>query len=165
MRFGVRYTSHLLKTGREPRSKSAFACAPCSCAPAGFGCGFVDAETTSPSPTSRSAHGDRPPPIRNAFVSTPTSEQMAAFAVGSQMHPQIAPGPLPLGLCRHRSQTCYRPASVLEIASTRSSSMTAARQSSSAPGRFAKCYLGEERWLESKTAVRRPIAIKRSSAA
>jgi serine/threonine protein kinase len=27
-------------------------------------------------------------------------------------------------------------------------------------GRFAKAYLGEERWLESKTAVRRPIAIK-----
>jgi len=27
-------------------------------------------------------------------------------------------------------------------------------------GRFAKAYLGEERWLESKTAFRRPVAIK-----
>src|SRR5215467_214856 len=27
-------------------------------------------------------------------------------------------------------------------------------------GRFAKCYLGEERWLESKTAFRRNVAIK-----
>jgi serine/threonine protein kinase len=27
-------------------------------------------------------------------------------------------------------------------------------------GRFAKCYLGEERWVESKTTLRRPVAIK-----
>ena len=27
-------------------------------------------------------------------------------------------------------------------------------------GRFAKAYLGEERWVESKTTLRRPIAIK-----
>src|SRR5690349_17357032 len=27
-------------------------------------------------------------------------------------------------------------------------------------GRFAKCYLGEERWSESKTAFRRNVAIK-----
>jgi len=27
-------------------------------------------------------------------------------------------------------------------------------------GRFAKAYLGEERWVESKTALRRPVAIK-----
>jgi serine/threonine protein kinase len=27
-------------------------------------------------------------------------------------------------------------------------------------GRFAKAYLGEERWVESKTTVRRPVAIK-----
>ena len=27
-------------------------------------------------------------------------------------------------------------------------------------GRFAKAYLGEERWLESKTAFRRAVAIK-----
>jgi serine/threonine protein kinase len=27
-------------------------------------------------------------------------------------------------------------------------------------GRFAKAYLGEERWLQSKTALRRPVAIK-----
>src|SRR6202000_1943326 len=27
-------------------------------------------------------------------------------------------------------------------------------------GRFAKAYLGEERWVESKTTLRRPVAIK-----
>ena len=27
-------------------------------------------------------------------------------------------------------------------------------------GRFAKCYLGEERWVESKTTLRRPVALK-----
>src|SRR3984885_11300898 len=27
-------------------------------------------------------------------------------------------------------------------------------------GRFAKAYLGEERWVESKTTMRRPVAIK-----
>src|SRR5262245_45630312 len=108
-----------------------------------------------------------PPPIapqgappRNEFddPQTPTASQGGAFAVGSQMHPQVAPGPV-----HGMPQAPIANPSAAYVLRNRVYAFVlddAGQAIELGSGRFAKCYLGEERWLESKTAVRRPIAIK-----
>jgi serine/threonine protein kinase len=100
-------------------------------------------------------------PPTEEFVELPTQELPSQFAIGSQMQPAIdqpttgsqfahpiAPTPGDLA--------CYV---------TRSRIIAFVVDESGHPielgaGRFAKAYLGEELWLESKTSLRRAVAIK-----
>jgi serine/threonine protein kinase len=98
---------------------------------------------------------------------------MSAFAVGSQMQPSIA-GPMHASGSQMHATIAPAPQYGLPQApAVHPNAAYVLRNRVYAfvldengqaielgSGRFAKCYLGEERWLESKTAVRRPIAIK-----
>ena len=88
-------------------------------------------------------------PPEEFVVEVPTDEAPVAFAFGSQMTPPVAPMMVQGNdsyVTRNRvwSFVVDETGEPIELGA----------------GRFAKAYLGEERWLESKTALRRPVAIK-----
>jgi serine/threonine protein kinase len=92
--------------------------------------------------------------VAPSFVEEPTSDHPQRMAIGSTTQPSInvnagtpAMGaPMSPYVARNRIYAFVvdEAGMPIELGS----------------GRFAKAYLGEERWIESKTAVRRPIAIK-----
>jgi serine/threonine protein kinase len=93
-----------------------------------------------------------PPQRPDDFAELRTTEAPSAFAIGSQLqpvlqHPQeVASGPAMPYVLRERTWQFVvdEHGQPIELGA----------------GRFAKAYLGEERWLQSKTALRRPAAIK-----
>jgi serine/threonine protein kinase len=96
---------------------------------------------------------------------SPTVERPSAFAIGSQLRPAVGtlpppppepPAPLPV-------LQPHVPSSATYVVRNRMWSFVVTDTGSPlelGSGRFAKAYLGEERWLESKTNLRRPVAIK-----
>jgi len=100
----------------------------------------------------------------------PTVERPSAFAIGSQLQPAItphtvvhaAPPPIPPKPSALGTIPPPIPATNYVVRNRMWSFVLddAGQPVELGSGRFAKAYLGEERWLESKTMVRRPVAIK-----
>ncbi|MBS2018353.1 MAG: protein kinase [Deltaproteobacteria bacterium] len=125
---------------------------------------------TPPPPTSM-MHNTAPPLSPNAqsglmpFAPPPASNpQPGPPPIPSAMVPAGAPqqGPQSLGLRADQAPREGRAAS-FHITRTRAYSFVLDARGQPielGSGRFAKAYLGEERWLESKTDYRKPIVIK-----
>ena len=121
---------------------------------------LIAPQSSMPPPSGVRPHNamHKPVPAMSAATSVPPTSHIPSMRPEAQSAPP-APSAPPRTSARPQSHT------VQGAHVVRSRAYAFALDANGQPvelgsGRFAKAYLGEERWLESKTAFRRPVAIK-----
>ena len=118
------------------------------------------AQPQPPSPLHQTQHDHQPHPPAPIHPPAQHHPPHAPPTLGHERQPPHGsqPPPMPTGAAQQQ-----RPAAATHVVRSRAYSFVLDQNGQPielGSGRFAKAFLGEERWLESKTAFRRAIAIK-----